>query len=392
MKTRIAAFLAAITSTVTGVPAYAGQTGAAPSTQMPAACVTDANCGSTEAFCYQGYCYQRVQPAEQAQSARAASTSTPAQPAQVAPPAQPVPAPAPATPVSVKSSPQERLAKPGHAPAAAPPRVAADQTARPVTEPNAPPPDADATPATYSPVRPSATSAAPVTSTPAPAPASALASDTGLSAQRLGIGFFGFGFAEVPIAEMDESGGGLLSSSVRAPAIGLRYWTGWSVGSVLKNIGFEAGVGVNTTGGSRISEAPQVTTTEVRPTYVSTLLYGGVPLTVAAGQHYAVNVTPEVIYGFSDATMLVQDQAPVLLKGTRLDLGARFAYEQTFGFVGVPNLSLEASVRMGFVQEGTSRFQEGVAAVTNTKWSFSTSLNDDLGAVLGSIGVRYYFR
>jgi hypothetical protein len=82
-----------------------------------------------------------------------------------------------------------------------------------------------------------------------------------------------------------------------------------------------------------------------------------VPLALHAEKHWVFQVIPEFNVGFSSGTM--QDPAkgeyvppnttPVYLNdikfsGLRFDVGARAGAELHFGFIGVPNLSLQATV------------------------------------------------
>ncbi len=150
-------------------------------------------------------------------------------------------------------------------------------------------------------------------------------------------------------------------SSVDAPVIGMRYWFN-------EDMGVDVGLGIRRTTGSATwtmhqrnpaNPASEPVEFEFKTDALSQtgiLLHGGLPIVFSKEKHYVFELVPETNIGFSTGTLKDQPiQQPVSptptvarddikISGLRFDLGARVGSEVHFGFIGVPNLSLQASV------------------------------------------------
>lgn len=214
--------------------------------------------------------------------------------------------------------------------------------------------------------------------TPAPAATSggsaAAASDFEAVVGRLGFGWTGI--SSVPIAKADGSRG-----AIDVPVLGIRWWTGNGF------LGLDAGVGVGAYGGKQ-GDAKQ-------PSGFGLLLHGGLPLVLAQHRHLVLELTPEVNLGFASGSATVTSGSTTGtadLVGFELDVGARAGAEVFFGFMGLPQLSLEAGVGL-FVR--TTSWGMGPpqgSAVRGSQTTFGTErYNAPWDFFTGTVAARYYF-
>jgi hypothetical protein len=148
---------------------------------------------------------------------------------------------------------------------------------------------------------------------------------------------------------------------VDAPVLGVRYWFN-------DGIGVDVGLGIRRWTGSakwkryeRVPGDPEAAPREFSfeqdgVSQTGFLLHAGLPIAFAKEKHYVFELVPEANIGFSGGTVKDQaqrlpsaDRDPVVrddikLSGFRLDIGARVGSEIHFGFMGIPNLALQASV------------------------------------------------
>lgn len=241
------------------------------------------------------------------------------------------------------------------------------------------------------------------------------------------------GVRGVPIAVnpvVTEDGGTHLISmkadtgTANAPLVGLRYW-------VSDSWGVDFGLGFATSSTSVTQSValrdtkdpfarPQDVTTSYNPlAQTGFLVHAGVPLALSTTRHFVFEVIPEVNLGFSTGT--VQDSTPNLppdkfgvrrrneikVSGFSLDIGARVGSEIHFGFIGVPNLALQATIGLGFAmnrikadggmrQANDSNITlEDAQPRTSYKasdWSITTSVSDAPWAIFqNTISALYYF-
>ena len=90
-----------------------------------------------------------------------------------------------------------------------------------------------------------------------------------------------------------------------------------------------------------------VTTTTDGPAAVGVAVHGGVPLAFAYGKHYKFLLVPELNIGYARRGEKQNgNPAPpdIVRTGLRVDAGARIGTEIQFGFIGIPELALQASV------------------------------------------------
>jgi hypothetical protein len=182
----------------------------------------------------------------------------------------------------------------------------------------------------------------------------------------------------------------LAEQRITAPTIGVRYWLN-------RMIGFDAGLGFGMTGGSSETVVGGTTTTVDSPSALGFAIHGGVPLAFAHGKHYSFLVVPEMNLGLTSGTIKGTGGAPDIdLSGFRFDLGGRVGSEIHFGFIGVPELSLQASVGLFFDREAfkakTTNAAGGTISSSFGRSTFGTTVQADPWALFThSISAFYYF-
>ena len=209
------------------------------------------------------------------------------------------------------------------------------------------------------------------------------------------------------------------AATVYAPVIGVRYWLN-------EGMGIDAGLGFRNYTGSFTQHVADYTQGNgpVEKDYkyddvnkMGFLLHAGLPLALSAEKHFVFEVVPEANIGFSSGTIKEQPYVPaaqanpppaqgdIKLSGFRFDIGARVGTELHFGFIGVPNLSLQAGVGLYLSMEkykadGGSRpptNAQGTDALPNTsfqssKTTITTSVNNDPWAIFtNNVSALYYF-
>lgn len=238
---------------------------------------------------------------------------------------------------------------------------------------------------------------------PAPAPApepvvtTAAAADegTGPTDHEKVIGKFGvmyFGVSQQPIGTGAPNGVG--RGNVSMPVIGARYWLD-------EMIGIDLGLGFNFLSSSTTVESNGQEVSVDGPAVVALGIHAGVPLAFAYGKHYKFLLVPELNFGYATQTEAAQNvpnpPPDIHRSGVRLDIGARVGSEIQFGFIGIPQLALQASVGLNFRHQRWGSSQDagpGVAASSSSQSanSFGTTVQSDPWALFtNNISAIYYF-
>jgi hypothetical protein len=242
-----------------------------------------------------------------------------------------------------------------------------------------------------------ATATAPPASAPSAPPAAAAAVSVGPAREEepdherfvghFAVGYFGI--SKLPIALEGAQNGNLARdpNNVNAPVIGVRYW-------LQRNLGLDLGLGFGWSGGSAEFVANNASTSFDHKSLFGLAFHGGVPLAFAHGKHYSFLVIPEATVGFASGTVKGQGPNPPPdqdLSGFKLDLGGRVGAEIHFGFIGIPELSLEGSVGLFFRRESIKWKQDTASASDGTN-TISTSVQSDPWALfVNNISAFYYF-
>jgi hypothetical protein len=238
-------------------------------------------------------------------------------------------------------------------PEAAPPGAGAPPAAQPVPPPPAqpmpPPPPA-------------------MTRTPEPeVPAVHGESDLDVEARRFAIGYSGV--SQVP------TGAGTLT----APAIGLRYWA-------TPMLGIDFAVGFGWLGGSTELSGQSMD----KDNLFGFVLQGGLPIAIATHRHVSFQVIPFVTFAHGQ-TSTGTTGATTDYTGMRVEIGARTGFEVFFGFIGIPELALSATVGLQYETLKTSSTSAGLTQSDTTFRLTTTVQNNPWDVFAGNVAARYYF-
>jgi hypothetical protein len=281
---------------------------------------------------------------------------------------EPVAPPRPAQPTPAQPTPPAPPAPPAPPTAPAQPTPPAQPTAPPLS---APPPSQPAAPVFgSSPPAAQAQVATPVAATPA-APVVDGAPDHDRFVGHIGVGYMGI--AQLPIGSADGA------ATINAPVIGVRYW-------LKRELGIDAGIGFAFASGSTESGG----TSADKPSQLGFAVHGGLPINFSYGKHYVFQLVPEGTIGLTSAT--IKGTPDVSLSGFRLDLGARAGAEIHFGFIGVPELAIQASIGLYLHRESRSATPSGGSSSGESTTTFATSVQGDPWALFANnLSALYYF-
>ncbi|MCW5817335.1 MAG: hypothetical protein KIT84_40430 [Labilithrix sp.] len=191
---------------------------------------------------------------------------------------------------------------------------------------------------------------------------------------HLAVGYMGI--SQIPIGDAGMGG------TINAPVVGARYW-------FKRDIGIDGGVGFAFSSGSSTDGAGQ---SRDLPSQFGFAIHAGVPFNLGYGKHYKFQVVPELNLGLSTATLKSEGNPDVSLSGLRFDLGARAGVEIHFGFIGVPELALQASVGLYLRHDSRSATPAGGASSGESTTILATSVQSDPWALFSNnISALYYF-
>jgi hypothetical protein len=198
---------------------------------------------------------------------------------------------------------------------------------------------------------------------------------------RVAAGFLGL--TNVPIGSVD--GGGLAIDTIAAPTVGVRYWF-----SALA--GIDLGLGLGYQGGNVQSGSESIPVDNA----FGMAIHAGVPIAVFHERHYTFLVIPEANLAFGTGTAYgaVPDQDRSR-DGFLFQLGGRVGTEIHFGFMDIPQLSLQASVGVYFnytsASVGSNRLGTAPGVGVSLYELGTTVLGEPWDIFLGSLTALYYF-
>ncbi len=202
------------------------------------------------------------------------------------------------------------------------------------------------------------------------------------------VGHFGIGFFGVMSVPIMGCGMGFppcnddFTNSLPAPTIGLRYW-------LSDMLGIEGGLGLDISSGS---------VGAVDTSAFGLALHGGVPLALAHSGHFVFELVPMLNVGFASGSYkstVAGITASTDVSGWMLEIGGKAGAEIHFGFMGLPQLSLQGT--LGLMLRHESRSAKTPVGATST--TFDQSQTDFATGVDGSpwdifraaVAAIYYF-
>ena len=212
---------------------------------------------------------------------------------------------------------------------------------------------------------------------------------------HFGVGYFGVTAQPIGVSGAASAVTGFSRGTVQVPVIGARYW-------LSERIGIDGGVGLNFFSSSTAQEANGKEVTVDGPAVIAFALHAGVPIAFAYGKHYKFLAIPELNFGYATQTEEQQNvvapatKAPdVHRTGLRFDVGARIGTEIQFGFIGIPELALQASVGLNFRRRVWHASQETTpndTSMSQGQTDFGTTVQSDPWAIFtNNISALYYF-
>jgi hypothetical protein len=193
------------------------------------------------------------------------------------------------------------------------------------------------------------------------------------------IGFLGFRSLAFPDPVDGDVG------TIDVPVIGGRYWLD-------QGMGIDAGIGLVLASGSTTSDMGGVSTDTDDPQPAAFILHGGLPLALADSQYFVFELVPELNVGLAGNT-IEGAGGDVILRGFHLDVGARAGAEIHFGFIDIPQLSLQAGVGLIFSYDRVSAENEAAdTTISNSQTRLATTVgNNPWDIFSASVAALYYF-
>jgi hypothetical protein len=219
------------------------------------------------------------------------------------------------------------------------------------------------------------------------APAEPAGTDHDAVVGRFGLTYFDI--TNLPIANPVLGGGApgaATSSNVQAPVVGGRYWLN-------RTWGIDAGIGLGLAGGSTETVVGGVDTTVNKTSTTGFALHAGVPIALAHGRHYTFLIIPNTTIGFTTAsyTPPAAGAASQDLSGFLFDIGARAGAEIHFGFMGIPQLALQATIGLSF-RRSVFKWSAGGNSASDGTNTFGTNVQADPWSIFkDAISATYYF-
>jgi hypothetical protein len=165
--------------------------------------------------------------------------------------------------------------------------------------------------------------------------------------------------------------------------VGVRYWMD-------SGMGVDLGLGLALGSGSTETATGNATTTVDDPSVFGVVLHGGVPLALSTGKHYTFLAVPELNLGFAN-TKFKGSPSDTTVSAFHLDLGARAGAEIHFGFIDLPQLSLQATVGAAFAYDSSSR-EVGSQKVSRSATGLGTTVQNEPWSIFRSnVAAIYYF-
>lgn len=206
------------------------------------------------------------------------------------------------------------------------------------------------------------------------------------------------GFADV---NRLATGGMTMTGSAQLHTVGLRYWLN-------NSLGLEGGISFGIGSGSTSTTVPNppmgnATTPSDQPNFFGIGLHAGVPIMLAESKHLSINLSPYVAFQYASSAIQRSPNATTTVdlsaSSFLFSLGANLGAELQFGFIGIPQLALQAQFGLS-MRYATATVRSvtlpGNLENSNTQSGFgiATTVGPNYGLadiIGGSISAVYYF-
>jgi hypothetical protein len=200
---------------------------------------------------------------------------------------------------------------------------------------------------------------------------------------HLGVGYFG----QLPV---QLGSGAVATNAVPLERVGVRYWFN-------DGVGLDIAVGLATSSGSVTTNG----TSSDRPTLFGIGLHAGVPIALYSGKHYTFVIIPQAAFGHESQTIKPPVGSPAGTPDTTHDgnhfrVGAAAGGTIYFGFIGIPQLSLDATVGLfADLTGGNTKVPAGGGGTTSTSsnaFAITTSTsNQPWNIFISNVAAIYHF-
>ena len=198
-----------------------------------------------------------------------------------------------------------------------------------------------------------------------------------------GVGFFGV--MDLPVGGCDNNActGFNAEQALPAPAIGIRYWLN-------DTFGIEGALGLHF---STTSSGP------VTQSQFGFALHGAVPIALAHAGHFTFEVVPQLNFGIASGsieTTVAMMSTSTDTSGLLFEIGGKIGGEIHFGFIDLPQLSLQAAVGLMIRHEGRGAEVPAGGGMTTKIDVDTTSISTGVDEApwklfTGNISAIYYF-
>jgi hypothetical protein len=157
-------------------------------------------------------------------------------------------------------------------------------------------------------------------------------------------------------------------------------------------IGIDAGLGLLVTSGSWEQDNPVPPDADGDTLGGSAfIIHAGVPLSLASADHFSFQIVPEVNVGIASAT--TDPDGDIQHNGFQLDVGARAGAEIHFGFMGIPQLSLQGSIGALLAIQSLKTDNDATdVTTTENRTTITTTVGDNPWNIFTSnVAALYYF-
>jgi len=185
--------------------------------------------------------------------------------------------------------------------------------------------------------------------------------------------------------------GGATPLPLTVYTIGLRRWNGEPMGP-FKAWGYDLGIGLAFSRSSLTQPQTGTLTTSDGASTTGFGLHAGLPLAMSLHQHALFELVPEAdVIWASESIPPVGTGDKTSYGGWSARLGARAGFELFFGFIGLPELAIEASMGAALTYDSVTS-KVGPIERSTRQWGFSTQRGSEPWSIFtGSVAAMYHF-